>query len=507
MKAELRSSKKSKKPSETKRSRDDGVIQLLDGTIAVIDTAKGVVSILLARGILETIANILTVVKTVIKNKSDFQAIANKCKTIGERLKSATKDATADDLPEYLGRALFRLKELVNNINSDIASKKEKGFFSRLDFTAEWCFKVENMPPSRPAMLHGYDGLVAELTNLVINKKHLVLIGPGGMGKSSVAKAIINEQSIKDKFADRHFFVTYDGLDPSAITFETFMMRFVEALGIDIAGVDPLCQISSFLRSANTLVVLDNAETFEEASQLSASKDILAAIAEIANIDGILLVLTSRSRRNASNMRCTTKNIPPLDLNSARAVKVLEGGKGKLHKFSDTMQLLLSSPSVQDLDKDGLHVLAIIANLPQGLNEDMASHLLPSLLQVDHICDVLCMQSLVYCQDKFLKMLAPIWHYVQDSLQAPDMCLQEIHTFYYHTVASCLKECDWYANIIISDHPNIEDVVAFNLANIQDDTEETYVACWQFLERLTWHLPCLTTLTPAISNIIANSSM
>lgn len=132
MKAELRSSKKSKKPSETKRSRNDGVIQLLDGTIAVIDTAKGVVPILLARGILETIANILTVVKTVIKNKSDFQAIANKCKTIGERLKSATKDATADDLPEYLGRALFRLKELVNNINSDIASKKEKGFFSRV---------------------------------------------------------------------------------------------------------------------------------------------------------------------------------------------------------------------------------------------------------------------------------------------------------------------------------------------------------------------------------------
>jgi len=58
--------------------------------------------------------------------------------------------------------------------------------------------------------------------------------------------------------------------------------------------------------------------------------------------------------------------------------------------------------------------------LPQGLNEDLTSDMLPSLPQVDVICDVLCMQSLVYRQDNFIKVLAPIRHYVRDSLQAPD---------------------------------------------------------------------------------------
>jgi len=385
-----------------------------------------------------------------------------------------------------------------------------------------------------------------------------------GMGKSSLVKAIINEPLVKDKFADRRFFVPYEGLDPSTITFETFMTAFARALGIEIAGSDPVRQISTFLDSTNTLIVLDNAETFEEASASSTLRDIPPAIAEIASIPGVILILTSRSRRNAPDVRWITKIIPPLDSSSAQKMffeiyqyasrseaeedikgllkeldfhplsinilanaaqrnswspsmllkrwndrhsKVLDGGKGKLQSLSDTMQLSLSSPSVQNLGEDGLRALAIIAFLPQGLNESLASDLLPSLPEVDTICDVLCMQSLVYRQDSFLRMLAPIRHYVRDSLQAPDStCLQEICAFYYDTVTSCWEEHDQYADIIISDHLNIEHVVAFNLAHIPDDAEETYNACWQFLECLKWHLPRPTTLTPAISNIVENSS-
>ncbi|KAG2346602.1 hypothetical protein BDR05DRAFT_946107 [Suillus weaverae] len=105
------------------------------------------------------------------------------------------------------------------------------------------------------------------------------------------------------------------------------------------------------------------------------------------------------------------------------------------------------------------------------------------------------------------KMLAPIRHYVRDSLQAPNStCLQEIRTFYYRTVDSCSEEHDQYVDIINSDHLNIEQVVAFNLANIPDDAEKTYDACGRFLWCLEKHLPRPTTLTPAISNIIENSS-
>ncbi|KAG1768905.1 hypothetical protein EV702DRAFT_712687 [Suillus placidus] len=602
----------SKQPAhETEESQDDTVNQLLGDTIVAINFTRDLLPNDLAKGVLGTVANLLMIVQSVIKNKSDFVAIVKKCEIIRKILERATKDATEDNLQGSLGDALSELNISVNRMNSAAASKKEQRLWQRLfsvridrDQIAGWekdldrviaLFNFEAIagiavgvkklvleskgnvainhapkyrpiePPSRPAMLYGRDDLVAELTNLVVNDEHITLIGPGGMGKSSLAKAILNEPLVMEKFADRRFFVAYDDLDHSTITFETFMTRFAGALGIEIAGAHPVRQISTFLRSASALVVLDNAETFEEASASSALGDIPPAIAEMANIPGVILILTSRSRRNAPNVQWITKDIPPLDLNSAQAVffriyhrasrseaeenikdllkeldchplsinilanaaqqnawspttllkrwndrhsKVLDGGKGKLQSLSDTMQLSLSSPSVQNLGEDGCRVLAIIAFLPQGLNENLASDLLPSLPQVDAICDVLCMQSLVYRQDNFLKVLAPIRHYVQDSLQAPDStCLQEIRAFYYRTVGSCLEERDQYAEIIISDHLNIEQVVAFNLANNPNDAKETYFACWNFLWCLQWHLPRPTTLTLAISNIVESPSM
>ncbi|KAG1724117.1 P-loop containing nucleoside triphosphate hydrolase protein [Suillus occidentalis] len=403
-------------------------------------------------------------------------------------------------------------------------------------------------PPSRPAMFYGRDALVAELTRLVVNDEHIALIGPGGMGKSSLAKAILHEPLILEKFADRRFFVTYDVLVPSTITLETFMTRFAGALGIKLAGADPVRQISAFLRSAaSALVVLDNAETFEEASALSVLEEVPPAIAEIAGIPGVILILTSRCRRIAPNVLWTTKVIPPLDLSSTQTVffqiyrlasrsdageeikdllkaldfhplsinllantaqqndwspvtllkrwnnrhsAVLDPGKGKSQSWSDTMQLSLSSPSIQDLGEDGRRALAIIAFLPQGLNDEMAGDLLPSLSQVVFICDALCMQSLVYRQDGFIKMLAPIRRYVQDSLPPPDStCVREIRAFYYRTVNCCSEKGDHHATIIISDHLNIEHVVASDLqvARIPNTMEEIYDVCPQFL----W---CLTTL-------------
>ncbi|KAG1883839.1 hypothetical protein F4604DRAFT_1677546 [Suillus subluteus] len=493
--------KGSKRPApETEGSQDDSVSQLLGVTIAAINATKDLVPIDLAKGILGTIANILTLAQSVIKNKSDFQAIADKCETIREILGRATKDATEDDLRGHLGHALSQLNKSVNRINSDVASSEEQGFWRRFftvtidrDKITAWekdldcvlgLFNFEaiagmgiDMKLVKKALeLMGND---PKLTNLVINDEHLALIGPGGMGKSSVAKAIINEPLVMEKFA--------------VILILTSRSRRnvpnVEWITKDIPALDLSSAQAVFFR------------IYHHASRGEAEEDIKGLLKELDFHPLSVNILANAAQQNGWSPATLLKRW------NDRHSKVLDAGKGKLQSLSNTMQLSLSSPSVQDLGEDGLRVLAIIAFLPQGLNEGLASDLLSSLPQVDAICDVLCMQSLVYRQDNFLKVLAPIQHYVRDSLQAPDSTsLREIRAFYYRTVAFCSKERDQYADIIISDHVNIEHVVAFDLADIPDDAEETYKACWQFLERLGWHLPRPTTLTPAISNIVENSS-
>jgi hypothetical protein len=115
--------KGSKQPvPETQELQDNSLSQLLGVTMAA---TKDLMPIDLAKGILGTIANIVIIAQSVFKNKSDFQAIAHKCETIRETPESATKEATEDDLRRHLGHALSQL-------NSDIASKKEQGFWRRI---------------------------------------------------------------------------------------------------------------------------------------------------------------------------------------------------------------------------------------------------------------------------------------------------------------------------------------------------------------------------------------
>jgi tetratricopeptide (TPR) repeat protein len=117
------------------------------------------------------------------------------------------------------------------------------------------------------------------------------------------------------------------------------------------------------------------------------------------------------------------------------------------------------------------------------------------------------MQSLVFRQSNFIKMLAPIRRYVQDSLPPPDTtCLQDIHDFYNDSVQQCSEERNHYADIIISDSLNIEHVVTFDLAQVPGDMSEIYVTISTFLKYLDCHRPRPTTLAPAIFAIVENSS-
>ncbi|KAG1901484.1 uncharacterized protein F5891DRAFT_1222069 [Suillus fuscotomentosus] len=210
-----------------------------------INITKDLVPIDLAKGILGTVANILIIAQSVIKNKSDFQAIVDKCETIREILERATKHATDDDLRGYLGHALSQLNKSVNHINSEVASKKEQGFWQRLlsvtsdrDRIAGWekdldrvipLFSAEMLvgltigmnvrtlglkdnvhgnveryhppvPPSRPSMFYGREDLVAELTNLLPWNAHFDAPERHGLAHTLAGKTA----NIKIQTADNH---------------------------------------------------------------------------------------------------------------------------------------------------------------------------------------------------------------------------------------------------------------------------------------------------------------
>ncbi|KAG2059372.1 hypothetical protein BDR06DRAFT_993956 [Suillus hirtellus] len=270
--------------SEIKEFQAENMSQLLDVTIAGISAVQTVVPSDLAKGILSTVTNILITVQLVIKNKSDFWVIVKKCQTIGEILKRVTKDTTDNNLPRYL--VVSRKEQgLLKRFFSDTNDRNQIASWEKDIGSALELFNTE----VNAGMAMRLEGLILQLDGNPMNVNVL------NMGKSSLAKAILHEPLIIEKFADWRFFVAYDDLDPLTVTFETFMTHFTGALGIEITGADPLHPISTFLHSTSALIVLDNAETFEEASALSALEKIPPAIAKIADIHGIILILTSCS--------------------------------------------------------------------------------------------------------------------------------------------------------------------------------------------------------------------
>ncbi|KAJ6556075.1 hypothetical protein B0H19DRAFT_1262191 [Mycena capillaripes] len=60
--------------------------------------------------------------------------------------------------------------------------------------------------PASPKIFHGRDSELADLiTTLVTNSPRAAILGPGGMGKTTLAMAALHHPAIVDKFRARHF--------------------------------------------------------------------------------------------------------------------------------------------------------------------------------------------------------------------------------------------------------------------------------------------------------------
>jgi AAA+ ATPase superfamily predicted ATPase len=139
---------------------------------------------------------------------------------------------------------------------------------------------------------------------------HVALLGSGGIGKSSLAKAVINEQQVKDRFGVRRFFIRFDDILASQITYPTFLDRVARTLGVAIASDHG--PILEYLEQQDVLLVLDNAETFLDPEAPSDVSRIKQAIEEFGGVGTVSILLTSRSKDLPHGLRCILMDVPTL---------------------------------------------------------------------------------------------------------------------------------------------------------------------------------------------------
>ncbi|UPK38874.1 helix-turn-helix transcriptional regulator [Bradyrhizobium sp. 186] len=152
--------------------------------------------------------------------------------------------------------------------------------------------------PVRPITMIGRETVVTEVSDKLRKDRFITLLGPGGIGKTTIALAV--GRAVAEGFGGEIYFVDLESLtDPHHVA-----AAVATSLGLALKSKDPGLELVDLIRSRKLLVILDSCEHVIEA---------VAALAEqlYQQTEEIHVLTTSRELLKVEGEHCC--RILPLD--------------------------------------------------------------------------------------------------------------------------------------------------------------------------------------------------
>ena len=159
-------------------------------------------------------------------------------------------------------------------------------------------FRQQGGLPVRPIMMIGRETVVGEVSDKLRKERFVTLLGPGGIGKTTIALAV--GRAVAEEFGGKVYFVDLASLTEPRLVAETV----ATSLGLALKSKDPGLELVDLVRPRKLLVILDCCEHVIEA---------VALVAEqlYQETEQVYLLTTSRESLKVEGEHCC--RVLPLD--------------------------------------------------------------------------------------------------------------------------------------------------------------------------------------------------
>lgn len=202
-----------------------------------------------------------------------------------------------------------RFQHLVSTLDAQLAEAK-RALSPGSQPTSVRSVNEELRPRTLPLaapLLFGRDAELAELVDLLtaeVRPARIALLGPGGVGKSSLAVAAISHERVAALFGRQSYFIPCD-----SITSASGLVSGVAA-HLGIAGDHLLKRLISCLSRSRAVIVLDNFETPWEDKRMRV--DVERLLSTFAAISSLTLLVTMRGAERPLGVEWTNPPLSPL---------------------------------------------------------------------------------------------------------------------------------------------------------------------------------------------------